>query len=117
MRVAGGKNLAMENPSASAMASAVASVGWLTFVSSLLIWLPASWTRSPSSAWVKFLFWCSCGRSEAEYPNYVVAGTHCSPDRAEPLQRDICVSDNHAQIEQLWDEPVKEQIVQGWTLG
>ena len=56
-------------------------------------------------------------RAEAEYPAYIIACTDYSPDRAEPLQRDIRVSNSRTQIEQLWDELVKEKIVNCWTLN
>ena len=46
----------------------------------------------------------------------MLAVTDYSADRAKPLQRDIRVSNSRAQIEQLWDELVKEKIVKGWTL-
>ena len=56
-------------------------------------------------------------RAEAEYPAYIIACTDYSPDRAEPLQRDIRVSNSRTQIEQLWDDLAKEKIVKGWTLN
>src|SRR5207253_8467888 len=49
-----------------------------------------------------------------DWPAYVLAATDYSPDRAEPLQRDIRVSNSRAQIDQLWDELVQEKIVKGW---
>jgi hypothetical protein len=55
--------------------------------------------------------------AEPDWPAYVLACSDYSPDRAEPLQRDIRVSNCREQIEQLWDELVKEKIVKGWTLN
>ena len=47
----------------------------------------------------------------------MLAVTDYSADRAEPLQRDIRVSNSRDQIDQLWDELVREKIVKGWTLN
>ena len=55
--------------------------------------------------------------AEPDWPAYVLACSDYSPDRAEPLQRDIRVSSSRTQIEQLWNELVKEKIVKGWTLN
>ena len=49
------------------------------------------------------------------FPAYVIAFTDYSPNRKTPLERDIRVSNSREQIEELWDELVKEYIVKGWT--
>jgi len=49
------------------------------------------------------------------YPAYVIAVTDYSPDRQTRLERDIRVSNSREQIDQLWDEFVKEKIVKGWS--
>jgi hypothetical protein len=46
----------------------------------------------------------------------VIHVTDYSPDcNAEPSQRDIRVSISQDQIDQLWDELVKEKVVKAWT--
>src|SRR5262249_61806245 len=54
--------------------------------------------------------------ADPDWPAYVLAVTDYSPDRAQPLQRDIRVSNSRAQIDQLWQEMVREKIVKGWAL-
>ena len=51
----------------------------------------------------------------ADFPAYVIACTDYSPGRAEPLQRDVRVSNSRAQIDELWNELVKEKVVKGWV--
>jgi hypothetical protein len=55
--------------------------------------------------------------AEPDWPAYVLASTDYSPDRAEPLQRDLRVSSSRTQIDRLWDELEKEKIVKGWMLN
>jgi hypothetical protein len=52
--------------------------------------------------------------ADADCPAFVLACTDYSPGRAEPLQRDIRVSNSREQIDQLWNELQKEKIVKGW---
>jgi hypothetical protein len=73
-----------------------------------LVWKLVSWQTHKEMPLV--------AGAKGEYPAYFVACTDYSPDRAEPLLRDIRVSNNHAQIEQLRNELAKEKIVKGWTL-
>jgi hypothetical protein len=56
----------------------------------------------------------NCLLPAADFPAFVVHVTDYSPGRAEPLQRDIRVSNSREQIDQLWDELVKEKVVKGW---
>jgi len=51
----------------------------------------------------------------ADFPAYVIACTDYSPGRAEPLQRDVRVSNSRAQIDALYDGLVKEKVVKGWV--
>jgi hypothetical protein len=51
----------------------------------------------------------------ADWPAFVLHCTDSSPGRAEPLQRDIRVSNSREQIDQLWAHVVKEKVVKGWT--
>jgi hypothetical protein len=57
----------------------------------------------------------SSAATAADFPAYVIHLTDYSPDRAEPLQRDIRVSNSREQIAQLWEELVKEKVVKGWV--
>jgi hypothetical protein len=50
----------------------------------------------------------------ADFPAYVIAVTDYSPGRAESLQRDVRVSNSRAQIDELWNQLVKEKVVKGW---
>lgn len=63
----------------------------------------------------KLLLWQTNKQSEGDYPAYVLHFTDFSPGRKEPLSREIRVSNTRAQIDQLWDELFKENIVKGWT--
>jgi hypothetical protein len=63
----------------------------------------------------KLLLWQTNKQTEGDYPAYVLHFTDFSPGRKEPLSREIRVSNTRAQIDQLWDELFKENIVKGWT--
>ena len=49
------------------------------------------------------------------FPAYVIHFTDYSPNRQTPLERDIRVSSLREQIDVLWQEMVKENIVKGWV--
>ncbi len=51
-----------------------------------------------------------------DWPAYALAYTDYSPGRAEPLQRELRVSDSREQIEKLWTELQTEKVVKGWNL-
>ena len=51
----------------------------------------------------------------SDFPAYVVHLTDYSPNRKTPLERDIRVSNSREQIDELWAELVKENIVKGWS--
>src|SRR5262245_12426397 len=54
--------------------------------------------------------------ADPDWPAYVLAVTDYSPYLAHPRHRDIRVSNSRAQIDQLWQEMVREKIVKGWAL-
>ena len=49
-----------------------------------------------------------------EFPAYVVHYTDFSPNRKDPLSREVMVSDSKEQIEQLYDRCKEKNIKQGW---
>lgn len=51
-----------------------------------------------------------------EYPAYVLHFTDYSPNRKNPLSRDIRVSNSVEQIEALWLEMEKQNFVRGWKV-
>jgi hypothetical protein len=63
----------------------------------------------------KLLMWKTNKEADGEFPAYVVHFTDFSPGRKAPLAREIRVSSSREQIEALWNELFKENIVKGWT--
>jgi hypothetical protein len=51
-----------------------------------------------------------------EYPAYVVHLTDFSPNRKDPLCRDMRISSSFQQIQQLFDQLKTENITKGWNL-
>lgn len=64
----------------------------------------------------KFVMWRTNKEMEPEYPAYVIHYTDFSPNRKQPLARDIRVSSSEAQIEALWDELKEANVKGGWSL-
>ena len=50
-----------------------------------------------------------------EYPAYVMLYTDYSPNRKEPLQRDIAVSESREQIDEIFEVFKKENVKKGWA--
>jgi ATP dependent DNA ligase domain/ATP dependent DNA ligase C terminal region len=50
-----------------------------------------------------------------EYPAYVVHFTDFSPNREEPLQREVAVSNSLEQIEELYGKFKAENVKKGWV--
>ncbi|MCI5058069.1 MAG: hypothetical protein MRY83_18290 [Flavobacteriales bacterium] len=50
-----------------------------------------------------------------DYPNYVFHYTDFSPGRAEPLKRDVKVSDSKDQIMGIFEEQIEKNIKKGWV--
>jgi ATP-dependent DNA ligase len=63
----------------------------------------------------KLLMWKTNKEGTGEFPAYVLHFTDFSPGRKTPLGREIRVSNSREQIEALWGELFKENIVKGWT--
>jgi hypothetical protein len=65
----------------------------------------------------KLLLWKTNKDQVAEdYPAYVVHLTDFSPNRKDPLSRDMRISSSFEQIQQLFDELKAENITKGWNL-
>jgi hypothetical protein len=54
-------------------------------------------------------------QSADDFPAYVVHLTDFSPNRKDPLSREIRVSSSREQIEQLFEQLKTENIVKGWN--
>lgn len=63
----------------------------------------------------KLLLWKTNKEADGDFPAYVLHFTDFSPGRKTPLEREIRVSSSREQIESLWNELFKENIVKGWS--
>ena len=64
----------------------------------------------------KLVMWKTNKETESpDYPAYVVHLTDFSPNRKDPLQREIRVSSSRDQINELWDGLAKKYFVGGWN--
>lgn len=64
----------------------------------------------------KLVMWKTNKESSDEYPAYVLHFTDFSPNRKNPLSREIRVSNSEEQIEALWLEMEKKNFVRGWKV-
>ena len=65
----------------------------------------------------KFLMWkTNKESSNSDFPAYVIHYTDFSPTRKTPLDREVRVSNSKEQIEQLWEQLLKENVKKGWKL-
>ena len=62
----------------------------------------------------KFIAW-KTNKPAPDYPAYVFHYTNFSSDRKEPLQREVAVSDDEAQIMELFEQSVKDNVKKGWN--
>ncbi|MFT5466314.1 MAG: hypothetical protein ACI8UO_001413 [Verrucomicrobiales bacterium] len=62
----------------------------------------------------KLLMWKTNKEESPEFPAFVVYLTDFSPNRKDPLQREIRVSSSQEQITELWDALEKKFFVKGW---
>lgn len=63
----------------------------------------------------KFLMWKTNKEDSGDFPAYVLHFTDYSPTRKTPLEREIRVSSSREQIEALFTELHKENVVKGWA--
>jgi hypothetical protein len=54
-------------------------------------------------------------RESPDHPAYVLYHTDFSPNREEPLQRELRVGRSLEEMEQHWERLEKEKILKGWT--
>ena len=64
----------------------------------------------------KFMVWKTNKEKLSEYPAYVFHYTNFSSDRKEPLQREVYISDDEAQILQLMNDSMEENVKKGWII-
>lgn len=64
----------------------------------------------------KFLIWKTNKETESdEFAAYVLHYTDYSPNRKEPLQREVRISNSREQIEALCDQMIEANIKKGWN--
>ncbi len=62
----------------------------------------------------KLLLWKTNKEDTGDFPGYVIYLTDFSPNRIEPLQRDIKISNNEKTARQLFTEMAEKYFVGGW---
>jgi hypothetical protein len=62
----------------------------------------------------KLLLWKTNKEDTGDFPGYVVYLTDFSPNRIDPLQRDIKISNNEKTARELFAEMAKKYFVGGW---
>jgi len=62
----------------------------------------------------KFLVW-KTNKSAPTWPGYVFHYTNFSSDRKDPLQRDVVISDDEAQIMEICQASIEANIKKGWV--
>jgi hypothetical protein len=63
----------------------------------------------------KFVLWKTNKEGHEDYPAYVLHFTDFSPNRKNPLAREVRVSDSEQQILDLWNELKEANIKRGWN--
>jgi hypothetical protein len=64
----------------------------------------------------KLVLWKTNKEEVSEsHPGYVLYLTDYSPNRKTPLEREIRVSNDKAQLDVMWDELAKEKLGRGWA--
>ncbi len=65
----------------------------------------------------KFVMWKTNKETHSdEFPAYVIHCTDYSPGRKNPLARDIRVSDDRTQVDELWQSLKDQNLKRGWDL-
>lgn len=62
----------------------------------------------------KLLLWKTNKKDRADFPGFVVYLTDFSPNRQNPLERDIKISNNEKTARKLFDELAKKNFISGW---
>jgi ATP-dependent DNA ligase len=63
----------------------------------------------------KFLLWKTNKEESGIYPAYVATFTDYSPGRADELKIEVKVSNDKAQIQQIYQEFIQENVKKGWN--
>lgn len=63
----------------------------------------------------KFLLWKTNKEEMDEFPAYVFFYTDFSPNRKDMLKKSIVVSDSEEQIEQIFNDSIKDNVKKGWN--
>ncbi len=86
-------------------------------VSTVMARLVATKTLKAATMVRKLLLWkTNKETADRDYPAYVLHLTNYSPNRKEPLQHEIRVSNSEEQIRQLFEDWKKKYIVGGWRI-
>jgi ATP-dependent DNA ligase len=62
----------------------------------------------------KLLLWKTNKKDRDDFPAYVVYLTDFSPNRQNPLERDIKISNNERKAKQMFDELARKNFITGW---
>jgi|ERR1043166_960710 ATP-dependent DNA ligase len=62
----------------------------------------------------KLLLWKTNKTDRGDFPGYVVYLTDFSPNRQNPLERDIKISNNEKTARKFFDEMAKKNFISGW---
>ncbi len=62
----------------------------------------------------KLLLWKTNKKDGDDFPAYVVYLTDFSPNRQNPLERDIKISNNERKAKQMFDELARKNFITGW---
>jgi hypothetical protein len=62
----------------------------------------------------KLLLWKTNKTERADFPGYVVYLTDFSPNRQNPLERDIKISNNEKTARKLFDKLAEKNFISGW---
>ena len=63
---------------------------------------------------LKFMAWRT-NKPAPVYPAYVFHLTNYSSDRKDPLQREVAITDDEAQLTQIFDAAVADNVKRGWV--
>ncbi len=62
----------------------------------------------------KLLLWKTNKTDRSDFPGFVVYLTDFSPNRANPLEREIRISNNERKAKQMFDELARKNFITGW---
>ena len=62
----------------------------------------------------KLLLWKTNKSERSDFPGYVVYLTDFSPNRQNPLERDIKISNDEKTARKLFDQLAEKNFISGW---